>query len=408
MSDGISTERQQHYDDFQKNTKSTGEMYKVPYKSSTEYTDLPVYEIPIGDDFKTGLRYNLDNSRIIQHVQFKQSKGEKLDPAEEKTQKIIEEILLNSKTYSKNATDVLTKNLDSSGQREPVIISCDGVIWNGNRRTAIMRKQYTDTGDDKWSRVKGVFLPQLEKKKLKKLEHRLQIARDFKEDYDKMTLLLECRMRIKEGWSPKELVNSFNDRYSEKQIEEFIKQINLIDDYLVRIGRPKDYLHLEGKKGAEFFAATQSHLEFEKNRLKTSEAGLEKIRTEFFAAAVNPQTTYQDARNLSKVLKDKKSRETYLKNSQIYNNYREYTVPDKNGNERAFAPETVNAVSNNITSTHAELRAMAVDTPLDLAEKALKKLLDIKESDLKGQEFELLDTLTKVMDRVNKLKSYLT
>ena len=407
MRDVISTERRQHYDIFQKETKPTGEMYDVPYKSGTKYTALPVYEIPIGD-FKTGLRYNLHNSRIIQHVQFRQSKGEKLDPAGEETQKIIEAILLNSKTYSTNATEALTKNLDSSGQREPAIISCDGVILNGNRRTAIMRQQYAKTGDDKWSHIRGVFLPSLNKKQLKKLEHRLQIARDFKEDYDKIALLLECRMRIKEeGWSHQELENSFNGRYTRKQIDEFIKQIDLIDDYLVRIGRPKDYPSL-GETATEFFVVAQSQIEFEKNKLGTSDTELEKIRTEFFVAAVNPKTTHQDARNLGKILKDDKSRETYLKNSEIYNNYSKYTVPDKNGIEKAFVPETVNTVSKNIKSTYAEfLSARAVDTPFDLAEKALKRLLDIKVSDLDSSESELRDILTQIADLVNKLKSYL-
>jgi len=406
MTDGISTERKQYYDRLQGKLKSIGKR-PVPYKSNTERTDLPIYEIEIGD-FKTGLRYNVDNSRIIQHIQFKKSKGDKLDPADESTQKAVEEILLTDKWYSKHAIERLAADLDSGGQIEPAIISCDGTIWNGNRRIAIMRKKFAETGDSKWSRVKCVFLPELTKKDLKKLEHRLQIAHDFKEDYDRIALLLDCRTRIvDEGWTEAELANSFRNRYDEKAIKQFIQQANLIDEYLKRVGRPNDYPSL-GDKGVEFFATLQSHAEYERKKFGTDEFELGKIKTEFFAAAANPDTTYVDARNLSRILKNKDARNNYLENSEIYKNYGEYTTPKQGkGTEKAFDSDTTKAVSKNITSTFAELSASEVDTPADLAVKALKKLRDIKEGDVDSADSELLDTLTKIEERTKQLKSYL-
>ena len=83
----------------------------------------------------------------------------------------------------------------------PAIISADGVIWNANRRIAIRRKLHVrgskatqvDAGDPKWNKVKAVKLPSLTRKQLKQLEHRLQMAKTFKQDYGSITLRLRCR-----------------------------------------------------------------------------------------------------------------------------------------------------------------------------------------------------------------------
>lgn len=402
----ISTIRKEYYDGLKNQLEKTGRDYDVPYKSSVERTPLPVYEIPIGDDFETGLRFNLDNSRIIKQVLSAKAKGNMPDPGKPETQEFIEKILLNYKLYSKHAVSRLKENLKSVGQTEPIIVSCDGTIWNGNRRVAVIKTLHKETGDPRWLTVKGVFLPELPKKQLKHLEHRLQIARDFKEDYDRITLLLGCRERHdKENWSYEELENSFDGRYKKKQIKEFIEQINLIDAYLQRIGYPGDYSSV-GDRRAEFFASTQTHLNYEKNKLGTGDVELDKITTEFFATAAHEDSTYQDARRLDEILKDERARRTYLENSPIYNNYAEYTSPDSRGIEKTFYPDTVSLVIKNINSTHAELRAMSGDTPFDLANQALRKLNAIKEDDIEPSDTTFFDKIEQIEDRTGRLKSY--
>ena len=406
MSPNISSARKKYYDDLVKKLEKTGQKYEVPYKSGINYTQLPVYEIPIGEDFETGLRFNLDNSRIIKYVISEEEKRGKLDPEKPETQEFINEILLKDELYSTNAVEKLKEDLDKTGQREPVIISCDGTIWNGNRRISAMKSMYKKTGDQKWTRVNGVFLPELSKKELKQLEHRLQLAPTFKEEYDRITLLLGCRkMHRDEGWTLKELENSFNKRYKTQKIEEFIRQVDLIDEYLERIGHVGNYPIL-GKKGAEFFASAQPHLEYEKKKHGSSPIELDMITTEFFAAHGANGSTYLDARHLGAILSDPPTRETYLANSPIYKNYAEYTKPDKDGLEKAFSKEVVNAVLSNIKSTHAELMAASADTPLVLAEKALKKLDDIKEDDIEHDDSVFLDKIDQIESRLKRLRSY--
>lgn len=402
----MSTIRKKYYDDLAKSLEPTGEKYGVPYKSGTDFTPLPVYEIPIGDDFKLGLRFNLENSRIIKYVISERKKGVILDPEKPETQEFINEILLKDELYSKNAIKELKANLDAAGQRIPAILSCDGTIWNGNRRISVMKSMYEETGDQKWTRVKAVILPDLSKKDLKHLEHRLQLAPNYQEDYDRITLFLDCRkMHREEGWTLKELENSFNGRYKEKAIKKFIKQIDLIDDYLERIGRKNDYLSL-GEKGAEFFANVQGHLEKEEKNIGTREPELGKIATEFFAVHVHPDSTYMDARNLSGILSNPKARNTYLESSPIYNNYAEYTVPDTEGLEKAFSADNARSVLINLKTTSAELAANTVATPLDLAEKALKKLNEIKEDDIEHDDSLFLEKIDQIESRIKRLRSY--
>ena len=401
---GISTVRKNYYANMIQGLEPI-DTYKVPYKSNTEYTPLEVYEIPIGDKFETMLRFNLDNSRIIKHILAAKENGQELNPEKKETQDFIRQILLNDRFYSRHAIKNLKQDLRDTGQLEPAIISCDGTIWNGNRRIAVLTSLFKEKGDPKHSRVKAVFLPELTKKELKQMEYRLQLAHDFKEDYDRLTLFLLCRERINEGWAYEELENSFKNRYKKKQIQEFIKRIDIIDMYLERIGRPRDYPAL-GDKGVEFFAAVQSHIDYERNRRGTDEVEINKITSEFFSAVAHKDSTYQDARNMSDVLKDDTARSIYLKNSQIYNNYPEYTKPDKNKTEKTFYPVTVNSVLKNIRATHAEMKAAEADTPFDIAEKSLKKLNEIKEEDIDPNDADFVDKLDEISDRVATLKSY--
>lgn len=408
MEPDISTIRKEYYDGLKNSLEKTGREYDVAYKSNVERTSLPVYEIPIGDDFATGLRFNLDNSRIIKHVLSAKAEGEMLDSEKPETQKFIEKILLNDRLYSKKAVYKLKDDLKNVGQTEPIIVSCDGTIWNGNRRVAVIKLLHKETGDPRWSKAKGVFLPELPKKQLKQLEHRLQLAYDFKEEYDRITLFLSCRqMHDEEGWSYEELENSFNSRYAKKEIMGFIEQINLIDEYLERLGRSRDYASLgeNGDKGAEFFTSTQAHINYEKSKLGTGDVDLEKITTEFFAAAAHERSTYQDARHLARILKDETARRTYLENSPIYNQYAEYTSPDDRGKEKAFHSDTTSSVLKNINSTYAELLAMSGDTPLDLADKALRKLNEIKEEDIEPADQTFFDKIAQIEDRTGRLKS---
>lgn len=78
----------------------------------------------------------------------------------------------------------LKEDLRDRGQQDPAIITADGVLINGNRRTAALRSLYQD---DDWLRARYVqclILPQdAQHEELVDLEAELQVARDFKQEY---------------------------------------------------------------------------------------------------------------------------------------------------------------------------------------------------------------------------------
>ncbi|MFI8195530.1 ParB N-terminal domain-containing protein [Streptomyces sp. NPDC085942] len=78
----------------------------------------------------------------------------------------------------------LKEDLKTRGQQEPAIVTADGVLINGNRRSAAMRSLFVD--DD----VRGaryvrclVLPPDATAAELVDLETELQVAKDFKQDY---------------------------------------------------------------------------------------------------------------------------------------------------------------------------------------------------------------------------------
>lgn len=408
----LSTERKAYYDHLFTHTDPVKtehgiETSDVPYKSNTEYTRLKVYEIEIGD-FKTGLRFNLNNSRILKEkLKKEQEINAQLDPNDENIQRFLQETLLNNDSYSKNATGDLKKDLQATGQLEPAIISCDGVIWNANRRIAIRKELFKETGDPKWSKVKVVVLPKLDLKDLKLLEHRLQMSKSYRENYGPITFRLRCRQAINEDkWDYKELTYSFANGHTEKKIKQFISEIDLIDEYLQRINNKNDYSLVESKddnKGVEIFSALHHHLVWEQTKNGSDDTETDKIKTIFFSLIMHPETTYEDARALSKVLKDQHTRNIHLINSPIYNNFAEYTTPSENHIEKAFSLNTCKNELKNKHETYAIFEARK-NTPLEVADKALTLLTSIKEDRVDRNDNDFSDKLDKIIQHINYLK----
>ncbi|MER5978620.1 ParB/RepB/Spo0J family partition protein [Streptomyces sp. NPDC001857] len=79
--------------------------------------------------------------------------------------------------------DELKDDLRTRGQQEPAIVTADGVLINGNRRTAALRKLRRD-GDLQFNYVRCLVLPtDATPEEILTLEAELQVARDFREDY---------------------------------------------------------------------------------------------------------------------------------------------------------------------------------------------------------------------------------
>ncbi|MFB8277228.1 ParB N-terminal domain-containing protein [Nocardia colli] len=100
------------------------------------------------------------------------------DPLGPDAQKAQNEIL-----RSQDGFEALKNDLRERGQQEPAIITADGILINGNRRSAAMRSLF----EENWLKakyVKCLVLPaDATVDELADLETELQVARDFKEGY---------------------------------------------------------------------------------------------------------------------------------------------------------------------------------------------------------------------------------
>jgi hypothetical protein len=80
--------------------------------------------------------------------------------------------------------DQLKADLKERGQQEPAIVTAEGILINGNRRSAALRNLFSDDTHLRAQYVKCLILPEdATIAELVDLEAELQVARDFREDY---------------------------------------------------------------------------------------------------------------------------------------------------------------------------------------------------------------------------------
>ncbi len=396
----------------------TGPKYfEVFYKSNTEMDRLPVKEIPIDIDKNTGLWYNPFNSRILAYKLRKESELEKsgddrkLSAQIKEDREYIQQVLLESAFYSGKATEDLEKELEETGQIDPAIISADGIIWNANRRVAIRQKLFKQTGDPKWNTVEAVRLPSLSFKQLKQLEHRLQMAKEFREEYGSVNLRLRCRQATNppENWTMAELRNSFHYKYSKADIKKFIEEIDLIDEFLEFAKAPSDYPLIEQKakgRGVEIFTALNDQIKWETEHYtkEEDEANRENIKYIGFSIIHNKNTTYKDVRNFRNILRKEVTRKAFLENSVIYKNPTEYIITTDDSAPLALKPETTQEEYNNLEKEMAVYESLE-NTPTEVTTEVLKKLLSIVMDRIDSKDEEFKKSALGVVERIDTLIS---
>jgi hypothetical protein len=211
---------------------------------------LPIFSIPI--DL---VSYNFDNVRIEKYKKHACSTHdiEELDPTDEVHQGIVQNILLNAQDYSQKSSGNLTTGIGGLievGQREPALLTSTGVLWNGNRRCAIMRNLFeqgptVEIGLLERGKIKVCFLPQMDPEELRNLERRLQQDPDYKQTYGQVTEMAKIQTILNNfDWETDEenatqneqdaiMQNCKSPNFSTWQkVRNGKKMIDLMDDYL--------------------------------------------------------------------------------------------------------------------------------------------------------------------------------
>lgn len=244
---------------------------KVVIRGEAKY--LPVIRLEI--DY---LMFRLENARtrrqqlryLRQHPDFPRTLF--ADPESSKAQDAQEEILL--EMISSTGKDFLT-DLGKRGQEDPAIITYDGYIVNGNRRTAALRSiknEYVDC----------VVLPEdFSKKEIYDLELELQISQDFKEPYHWVNELID----IEEGLKDKSIEESEEEiarklRIDKERLNSKLRMKVLVDKFLEWKGKRGEYDYEKLDESEQDFIELEK--ESRKSKFKNNPLLLEQAQKAVF------------------------------------------------------------------------------------------------------------------------------
>ena len=389
----------------------------VPWKSNGEFDNLPVKEIPINAGEENGLWYNVENTRILAYrLSLEKKENRKISSAVKEDREFIEDKLLNNDWYYAQATEDLKNELKDVGQREPAIISADGIIWNANRRIAVRQQLFTETGNEKWNRVQAVKLPKMSRSELKELEHRLQMQKEFKADYGSVNLRLRCRQALAapedggDEWTMQKLLNSFNGKYKKSQVEKFIQEIGLVDEFLEFTGNPSDYARIQtiGKgRGMEIFSALNDQITWERDNPQTEHGEsldklIEDVKYIGFILIHNPKSTYKDLRDFRDILRRKETRNALLKNSIVVKDPASTLPPSTGTTAPALSTDNVVNEKKNLENEQNVYDALK-NTPAEVLEDCLKRLQTIDVGRINPSDGDLKRSVIASIDKIKDI-----
>jgi hypothetical protein len=197
-----------------------------------ERKKLPVYQIDL--DF---LIYNKWNGRIASWVKsYNKETGKEIDPTNKGDVKLLEEFLQISNESANKATE---KSIFEIGQDKYGIVTSDGVVIDGNRRSMILRRVAKKKNESP-AYFKAIVLDELldkNEKEIMRLETTYQMGEDAKVDYDPIQKYLKCKDMKAQSFTEKEIGKAMGEvnekgEINAKKITEYLEIMDLMDQYL--------------------------------------------------------------------------------------------------------------------------------------------------------------------------------
>lgn len=239
--------------------EATGRTFRLWAKGSWE--DLEVHRVPVD-----GLLLNIDNRRFAAERKLLEEKlGHSLDvensPADEMS---VISILLDSGwdvrdggVVGKPSADYLSLKTDwlARHQETPFWIRPDGLVRNGNRRLAMLKRLQTEMGRDGFEVVEAIILKpgDVDEQQLFEMEQREQLTENLKVRYTDINLLLALRdAAAAEGvdWADSDDIDRVAGRLQQVAGGDKayaliqLHAIKYMDAYLSDSGQPGEYQKL--------------------------------------------------------------------------------------------------------------------------------------------------------------------
>lgn len=204
------------------------------------------YEIPM--DL---IIYNVENGRIASLVKSYEREHSSLNPEKEEDAKQIAQFLYDSNDIANKKTK---RNIVANGQLETGIITCDGVLVDGNRRVSLMRQIISDSSFStseiaRCEKFRAIVLPEdADKKEILRLETTFQMGADEKVGYNAIEKYLHAQDLSDQGFSTSD-ISEFMNLDGATEVTKLLEIKQLIDEYLEYFGL--DGLYTRLPKGFE-------------------------------------------------------------------------------------------------------------------------------------------------------------
>ena len=204
------------------------------------------YEIPM--DL---IIYNVENGRIASLVKSYEREHSSLNPEKEEDAKQIAQFLYDSNDIANKKTK---RDIVANGQLETGIITCDGVLVDGNRRVSLMRQilsdsSFTPSERARCEKFRAIVLPEdADKKEILRLETTFQMGVDEKVGYNAIEKYLHAQDLADQGFSTAD-ISEFMNLDGANEVTKLLEIKRLIDEYLEYFGL--DGLYTRLPKGFE-------------------------------------------------------------------------------------------------------------------------------------------------------------
>jgi hypothetical protein len=140
--------RSDRISDYIQNHESAKTGKKETYEIDGVRRDFEVFHLPL--DFFV---YSIRNGRFAAELrELEATEGRRLNPEKEKDSEEIEELLL----HDSNKMEWLKRDIMRVGQIKAATITYDGFIINGNRREAILKRLFKETGNQRFAFIDAV------------------------------------------------------------------------------------------------------------------------------------------------------------------------------------------------------------------------------------------------------------
>lgn len=138
--------------------------------------------------------------------------------------------------------------LEQDVQKDPILLTYDGVVVNGNRRLAAMRYLYNEKNQKKFEYIECAILPRdATEDEIRDVEVRLQMQPHTELPYEWIVEAIAARELMETKGSDKEVADLMRVRPID--IKDKVFSLELVDDYLVRwLKEPENYELVEDKE----------------------------------------------------------------------------------------------------------------------------------------------------------------